>query len=154
MGVDAGDCDGDGDLDLYVTNFYGETNTLYLNSGSAEPLLTLQAERGLAAPTVSYLGWGTRFFDFDFDGDLDLFVANGHIYPQVDDASAGGTYAQRNQLFANEGSGAFAAVEGGGPWIARGAKVEPRDHQRRLRPRRRCRSVHDQYRRQPNALAQ
>ena len=153
MGVDAGDCDGDGDLDLYVTNFYGETNTLYLNSGEGT-FIDATAERGLAAPTVGYLGWGTRFFDFDFDGDLDLFVANGHIYPQVDHASAGGTYAQRNQLFANEGSGAFSAVEGGGPWIARGAKVEPRDHQRRLRPRRRCRSVHDQYRRQPNALAQ
>ena len=116
MGVDAGDCDGDGDLDLYVTNFYGETNTLYLNSGSGT-FIDATTERGLAAPTVSYLGWGTRFFDFDFDGDLDLFVANGHIYPQVDHTSAGGTYAQRNQLFANEGSGAFSAVEGGGPGL-------------------------------------
>ena len=116
MGVDAGDCDGDGDLDLYVTNFYGETNTFYLNSGSGT-FIDATAERGLAAPTVSYLGWGTRFFDFDFDGDLDLFVANGHIYPQVDHASAGGTYAQRNQLFVNEGSGAFAMVEGGGPGL-------------------------------------
>ena len=116
MGVDAGDCDGDGDLDLCVTNFYGETNTLYLNSGGGT-FIDATAERGLAAPTVGYLGWGTRFFDFDFDGDLDLFVANGHVYPQVDDASAGGTYAQRNQLFANEGSGAFAAVEGAGPGL-------------------------------------
>lgn len=116
MGVDAGDCDGDGDLDLYVTNFYGETNTLYLNSGSGT-FIDATAERGLAAPTVGYLGWGTRFFDFDFDGDLDLFVANGHIYPQVDHASAGGTYAQRNQLFANEGAGAFAAVEEAGPGL-------------------------------------
>ena len=116
MGVDAGDCDGDGDLDLYVTNFYGETNTLYLNSGNGT-FIDATSERGLAAPTASYLGWGTRFFDFDFDGDLDLFVANGHIYPQVDRASAGGTYAQRNQLFANEGSGAFSAVEGAGPGL-------------------------------------
>ena len=116
MGVDAGDCDGDGDLDLYVTNFYGETNTLYLNSGGGT-FIDATAERGLAASTVGYLGWGTRFFDFDFDGDLDLFVANGHIYPQVDHASAGGTYAQRNQLFANERSGAFSAVEGGGPGL-------------------------------------
>ena len=116
MGVDAGDCDGDGDLDLYVTNFYGETNTLYLNSGGGT-FIDATAERGLAAPTVGYLGWGTRFFDFDFDGDLDLFVANGHIYPQVDHASAGGTYAQRNQLFANEGAGAFSAVEEAGPGL-------------------------------------
>ena len=76
-----------------------------------------RAERGLAAPTVGYLGWGTRFFDFDFDGDLDLFVANGHVYPQVDATSAGGRYAQRNQLFANEGSGAFVAVEEAGPGL-------------------------------------
>ena len=116
MGVDAGDCDGDGDLDLYVTNFYGETNTLYLNSGGGT-FIDATAERGLAAPTVGYLGWGTRFFDFDFDGDLDLFVANGHIYPQVDHASTGGTYAQRNQLFANEGAGAFVAVEEAGPGL-------------------------------------
>ena len=116
MGVDAGDCDGDGDLDLYVTNFYGETNTLYLNSGEGT-FVDATAERGLVAPTVGYLGWGTRFFDFDFDGDLDLFVANGHIYPQVDHASAGGTYAQRNQLFANEGSGAFSEVERAGPGL-------------------------------------
>ena len=116
MGVDAGDCDGDGDLDLYVTNFYGETNTLYLNSGDGT-FVDATSERGLAAPTVGYLGWGTRFFDFDFDGDLDLFVANGHVYPQVDATSAGGRYAQRNQLFANEGSGTFVAVEGGGPGL-------------------------------------
>ena len=116
MGVDAGDCDGDGDLDLYVTNFYGETNTLYLNSGEGT-FIDATSERGLAAPTVSYLGWGTRFFDFDFDGDLDRIVGNGHIYPQVDHASAGGTYAQRNQLFANEGTGAFAAVEEAGPGL-------------------------------------
>ena len=112
MGVDAGDCDGDGDLDLYVTNFYGETNTLYLNSGGGT-FVDATSERGLAAPTVGYLGWGTRFFDFDFDGDLDLFVANGHVYPQVDATSAGGRYAQRNQLFANEGSGVFAPVDAG-----------------------------------------
>ncbi len=116
MGVDAGDCDGDGDLDLYVTNFYGETNTLYLNSGGGI-FMDATSDRGLASPTVGYLGWGTRFFDFDFDGDLDLFVANGHIYPQVDHASAGGTYAQRNQLFANEGTGVFSEVERAGPGL-------------------------------------
>ena len=116
MGVDVGDCDGDGDLDLYVTNFYGETNTLYLNSG-AGTFIDATTERGLAAPTVGYLGWGTRFFDFDFDGDLDLFAANGHIYPQVDSTSTGGTYAQRNQLFANAGAGVFAVVEEAGPGL-------------------------------------
>ena len=48
---------------------------------------------------------------------MDLFVANGHVYPQVDSTSAGGRYAQRNQLFANEGSGVFAAVEEAGPGL-------------------------------------
>ena len=116
MGVDAGDCDGDGDLDLYVTNFYGETNTLYLNSGGGA-FIDATSERGLAAPTVGYLGWGTRFFDMDLDSDLDLFVANGHIYPQVDRTRAGGTYTQRNQLFANEGAGVFYAVAEAGPGL-------------------------------------
>jgi hypothetical protein len=58
------------------------------------------------------LGWGARFFDYDNDGDLDLFAANGHVYPQVDEASAGGRYDQRNQLFTNAGDGAFSEVAG------------------------------------------
>jgi hypothetical protein len=90
MGVDAGDYDEDGDADLHVTNFYGETNTLYRNEGDGT-FLDATTLSGLAAPTVGFLGWGTRFFDFDADGDLDLFAANGHVYPQVDEASSGGT---------------------------------------------------------------
>ncbi|MEE3258207.1 MAG: CRTAC1 family protein [Candidatus Latescibacterota bacterium] len=112
MGVDAGDADGDGDVDLYVTNFYGETNTFYKNLGDGT-FADATAESGLAAPTVSYLGWGARFFDCDNDGDLDLFAANGHVYPQVDEAAAGGRYDQRNQLFANAGDGTYGAVVGG-----------------------------------------
>ena len=112
MGVDVGDGDGDGDMDIYVTNFYGETNTFYENLGDGT-FVDITAESGLAAATMSYLGWGARFFDADLDGDLDLFVANGHVYPQVDETSRGGRYAQRNQLFANAGDGAFIAVDGG-----------------------------------------
>ncbi len=111
MGVDVGDYDGDGDGDIFVTNFYGETNTLYRNDGELS-FVDATASSGLAAPSVEYLGWGTRFFDADADGDLDLFVANGHVYPQVDESSAGGGYAQRNQLFKNEG-GIYAQVDGG-----------------------------------------
>ena len=102
MGVDAGDPDGDGDIDLFVSNFYGETNTFYENVGDGT-FADRTSERGLAAPSVGYLGWGVHFFDYDLDGGLDLFVANGHVYPQVDQASAGGRYVQRNQLFANRG---------------------------------------------------
>jgi predicted nucleotidyltransferase len=111
MGVDVGDYDGDGDGDIFVTNFYGETNTLYRNDGELN-FVDATTNCGLAAPSVEYLGWGTRFFDADGDGDLDLFVANGHVYPQVDESSAGGGYAQRNQLFKNEG-GTYAEVDGG-----------------------------------------
>ena len=119
MGVDAGDCDGDGDVDIYVTHFYSETNTLYENLGGGGftggdlRFADATAESGLAAPTVGYLGWGTRFFDYDLDGDLDLFAANGHVFPQVDESSAGGRYAQRNQLFTNAGQGDFAEVAAG-----------------------------------------
>ena len=108
MGVDAADYDGDGDVDFYVTNFYRETNTLYRNDGGTFADATQEA--GLAVPTLNLLGWGTRFFDYDSDGRLDLFVANGHVYPQVDEAAAGTGYAQRNQLFANRGGGRFAEV--------------------------------------------
>ena len=67
---------------------------------------------GLAAPSVEYLGWGAHFFDADSDGDLDLFSVNSHVYPQVDQASTGGGYAQRNQLFRNDG-GSYVEVDGG-----------------------------------------
>ena len=110
MGVDAGDFDNDGDMDFYVTNFYRETNTLYANEGPAG-FVDITTEAGLAAPTISRLGWGTRFFDYDNDGDLDLFVVNGHVYPEVDENDfSGTTYAQPNQLFANQGGGKFVDV--------------------------------------------
>jgi len=123
MGVDAADYDGDGDVDLYVTNFYREPNTLYRNEGQGGFADVTEAA-GLAAPTLEYLGWGTKLFDVDNDGDLDLFVANGHVYPQVDQAGAGIRYAQRNQLFLNAG-GRYAEAEGGPgmqpPRVGRGA---------------------------------
>jgi hypothetical protein len=111
MGVDVGDYDGDGDGDIFVTNFYGETNTLYRNDGQLQ-FVDATASSGLGAPSVEYLGWGARFFDADSDGDLDLFAVNSHVYPQVDQASTGGGYAQRNQLFRNDG-GVFSEVDGG-----------------------------------------
>ncbi|MEE3234432.1 MAG: CRTAC1 family protein [Candidatus Latescibacterota bacterium] len=106
MGVDAGDYDNDGDFDLYVTHFFTETNTLYNNNNARFTDVTTTA--GLAASTVDLLAWGTKFFDYDNDGLLDLFVANGHVYPQVDNIDAGSKYRQRNQLFINMGNGRFA----------------------------------------------
>ena len=102
MGVDAADYDNDGDVDLYVTNFYREPNTLYRNEGRGG-FADATAAAGLAAPTLDFLGWGTKFADVDNDGDLDLFVVNGHVYPQVEQGQTGVAYAQRNQLFLNDG---------------------------------------------------
>ena len=108
MGIDFGDYDGDGDQDLYVTNFFRESNTLYRNDGVRFTDWTVRA--GLEAPTMTRLGWGTHFFDYDSDADLDLFVANGHVFPQVDRAPAGTSYGQRNQLLRNDGAGRFKDI--------------------------------------------
>lgn len=110
MGADFGDYDNDGDPDLYVTHFFTETNTLYRNENGAR-FTDVTTTAGLAAPTVDLLGWGTRFFDHDNDGQLDLFVANGHVYPQVDKVETGSSYRQPNQLFINEGAGRFRSAE-------------------------------------------
>jgi len=112
MGVDFGDYDNDGDPDLYVTHFFTETNTLYRNEGGTR-FSDVTTTAGLAAPTVDLLGWGTRFFDYDNDGLLDLFVANGHVYPQIDQIETGSTYRQPNQLFKNQGDGRFLPVAAG-----------------------------------------
>jgi hypothetical protein len=103
MGADAGDYDGDGRLDLVVTNFAHDVNTLYRNiDGKRFEDATVAS--GLAAPTFERMGWGAAFLDADLDGWLDLFFANGHIFPDVGDFPAlGETFRQRNQLLRNEG---------------------------------------------------
>jgi len=110
MGVDFGDYDNDGDPDIYVTHFFTETNTLYRNE-NGHRFSDATTTAGLAAATVDLLGWGTRFFDYDNDGRLDLFVANGHVYPQVERAATGSTYGQSNQLFRNIDHGRFDLVD-------------------------------------------
>ncbi|HXV63944.1 MAG TPA: CRTAC1 family protein [Vicinamibacteria bacterium] len=101
MGVDTADLDGDGRLDLHVTNFSHDTNTLYRSSGSGF-FTDATSEFNLRMPTWLYLGWATRMEDFDNDGDLDLFVVNGHVYPQADETGQNTRYRQRDQLFWNE----------------------------------------------------
>ena len=100
MGVAAGDYDGDGDLDMLITHFSDDVNTLYQNQGDGR-FRDHTAATGLSLSVRPFLGWGTGFFDADNDGWLDLFVANGHIYPQVDTHPSGYRYAQRNLLFRN-----------------------------------------------------
>jgi predicted nucleotidyltransferase len=120
MGIHAADVDNDGDDDLYLTHFFSETNTLYRNEGQRRQsgagmmapvrFTDVTSMAGLAAPTVGLLGWGTRFFDWDHDGLLDLFVANGHVYPQVDRKVTGSPYRQPDQLFRNIGDGTFQEI--------------------------------------------
>jgi tetratricopeptide (TPR) repeat protein len=109
MGTDWGDFDNDGWLDIYVTNLNLEMNTLYRNNGGTSFTdVTLKTEIG--KPTLPFVGFGTAFFDYDNDGDLDVVTANGHILDNVTESSDITTYAQRNLLFHNEGTGVFKEV--------------------------------------------
>ncbi|MCC7263174.1 MAG: CRTAC1 family protein [Candidatus Latescibacteria bacterium] len=119
MGIDAGDFDNDGDMDIQKTNFFREGDTLYRNDGN-NSFSDITVQAGLSAPTLNFLGWGTKFADFDNDGDLDIFVANGHVYPQVDQVLTGSPYRQRNQFFLNQGNSRFAELLQAGP----GMKIE------------------------------
>jgi enediyne biosynthesis protein E4 len=85
MGVDAADFDGDGRPDLVVTTFAQDSATLYRNEGELL-FRDVSAAIGLKAVTYQALKWGCAFFDVDHDADNDLVIANGHIYPQVDQA--------------------------------------------------------------------
>jgi enediyne biosynthesis protein E4 len=110
MGVDAGDFDGDGRSDLFVTTFQDDYKTLYHNDGKLRfSDVTYAAKIGQVS--FNRLSWGAAFRDFDNDGWPDVFVASGHVYPQVDGARlAQETYAQGNQVLRNTGDGAFADV--------------------------------------------
>lgn len=107
MGSTAGDIDGDGDEDLYVTNFQRDYNTLYRNDGDLS-FQDVTGASGLALPTLAHLSWGTSFLDVGNDGVLDLFVANGHIYPELEKhPEIGEPYRQAAQLFLGNGRGRF-----------------------------------------------
>jgi len=114
MGVSAGDPDGDGDLDLFVTNFQNDHNSFYLNLGGGE-FEEVTDRVGLSAASMNYLSWGTHFVDLDNDGDEDLFVASGHVYPQAE--SLGEPYPQRNQVFENRSDGKWVELEDLGPGL-------------------------------------
>lgn len=109
MGVAVGDYDNDGSFDIFVTNFSQDANTLYQNNGDGTfRVVTFPA--GLGESSLSYLAWGTGLVDLDNDGLLDIFVANGHIYPQIDQFALGSTFLERNQLYQNRGNGRFQKV--------------------------------------------
>lgn len=107
MGVAAGDADGDGWIDLFITHFSHDTNTLYLNAARDENVffddVTRRAGLGGAA-SYSFLSWGVGFEDFNCDGLLDIYIASGHVYPQAEGVvDLGTSYAQQNQLFIGTG---------------------------------------------------
>ncbi len=109
MGTDFGDYDNDGRLDLFVTNHELETHTLFRNLGRGLFAETT-TESGVGVETLPYVGFGTQFFDYDNDGDLDLAIVNGHVMNDSGHFRPGSKEAQRKLLFRNEGGGRFKEV--------------------------------------------
>ena len=108
MGVAVGDYNHDGRMDIFKTNFAGDTATLYANAGK------LSCDDRTFASGVGrntrWLGWGVAFLDLDLDGWLDLFLVNGHVYPEVDQLQTEAGYRQRKVVYRNNGDGKFEDV--------------------------------------------
>ncbi len=115
MGIDAGDLDGDGLPDLVVANYENETNEYYRNLGGGV-FEDLSLSSGFGPPAVNFVGFGLNLFDADNDGDLDAFVANGHIFERP--KRQGTPYAERPFLMWNDGTGRFVE-RGCGPAFAK-----------------------------------
>ena len=110
MGVDFGDYDHRGLLDIYVTNFTEQSNNLYRNGGNQGFFTDVAWPTKTGQPSYPYVKWGTGFVDFDNDGWLDIFVASGHVYPQVDAMKGDVKYREPMQLFQNLRNGVFEDV--------------------------------------------
>ncbi len=106
MGVDWGDYLRDGRMGIFVTNFTEQPDTLYRNLGKGE-FSDVSWPAKLAQPTYTNVGWGTGFVDFTNSGLLDIFIANGPVYPQMDQIAGAARYAEPMQLFRNKGDGTF-----------------------------------------------
>ncbi len=109
MGLADADIDHAGLLDLFVTNFTFQPDTLYWNQGS-QGFSDISSSAHLAQPTYAYVGWGTAFFDMDNDGWPDLMVVNGHVFPQVDSIPGAAPYREPIQLFRNNRDRTFEDV--------------------------------------------
>jgi len=122
MGVSVGDYNRDGLLDIVKSNFAGDTDSLYMNIGDGSfDDRTYQAGLGI---NTRLLGWGISFLDIDNDGWLDILVANGHVYPEVDGTQVDASYAERKYLYRNLRNGQFEDVSLiGGPGITAAVKA-------------------------------
>jgi len=125
MCISLGDYDNDGWLDLFVSDFQRSTDHVFHNDGKGG-FLDVSHQSGVAGPTFSVLSFGGGFFDYDNDGWLDLFIANGHVYPEVEQVQPSIHFKQINTLFHNEGNGRFVEttkLAGSGfnrPYVSRG----------------------------------
>ncbi|MGB8011502.1 MAG: CRTAC1 family protein [Terriglobales bacterium] len=108
MGADAVDYDGDGWLDIVKTNFSDDTATLYHNNHDGT-FSDVTAAAGLGKNS-QFLGWGTLFVDIDNDGWPDIFMANGHVYPELDNKGLNNTFRERKVLYWNEHNGRFRDI--------------------------------------------
>ena len=108
MGVSVGDFNRDGQLDIVKTNFAGDTDSLYQNLGDG----TFEDHTYLSGLGINtrYLGWGVGFVDLDNDGWLDIFISNGHVYPEVDSSSLDAPYAEHKYVYRNLRNGQFEEV--------------------------------------------
>ncbi len=132
MGTDSADFDGDGRLDIVVTNLDLQTNTLYQNLGQGI-FSDVTFATGLAEPSLLYVGFGINWFDYDNDADFDLFVANGHIIDNVESFRDNVTYAQPNHLYRNEGANFEEVHQAMGPGfeplkVSRGSSIGDLDN--------------------------
>jgi enediyne biosynthesis protein E4 len=109
MGVDLGDYNHSGRLGVFVTEFVDQSDTLYRNNGD-DGFADVSSTAGIAQPSHPYVGWGTSFFDMDNDGWLDIFAANGHVYPQVDTIPNAAHFRQPMLLFRNKRNGTFEEI--------------------------------------------
>jgi hypothetical protein len=109
MGTDFGDYDGDGLLDLVVTNHEFETTTLFRNLGQGL-FADATTESGIGPATLPFVGFGAALFDYDNDGRLDLAIANGHVVDNTAQMRASSTHAQRRLLFRNLDGRRFVEV--------------------------------------------
>ena len=112
---------------MHITNFADDFNVLYHNH-DGRSFTDVSFRMGVAAPSVPFLGWGTDFLDYDNDGWLDLFVANGHVYPAADVMPWNTSYAQRALLFRNLGGKRFEEIGAAGgalttPRVSRGSAI-------------------------------